>query len=84
MNSHIVKDKIRENPKSLNMKVSINMDDGKNKVDKIIDEFAESERLKEGVNKIKQGAVATTKFSISFVTVGLIIFVILVALGIIT
>jgi hypothetical protein len=66
------------------MNVSIKMDDGKNKIDKIIDEIAESERLKQGAKKVKQGVVKTTKFSISFIIIGFIILIILVALGIVS
>lgn len=82
MNNDIVKDEAK--PTSFNMNVSIKIDDGKNKIDKIIDEFAESERLKQGANKIKQGVVITTKFSISFIIIGFIILIILVALGLVS
>lgn len=80
----IIKDKDDPELGSINMNVSINIDDGKNKVDKVIDEFAESERLKQGVNKVKKGVVTTTKFSISFIVIGFIILIILVALGIVS
>lgn len=69
---------------SLNMNVSINIDDGKNKVDKVIDQFAESERLKQGVDKVKNGAITTAKFSISIIVLGFMLLIVLVALGIIS
>lgn len=80
----MVNDKIDLKPTSLNMNVSINIEDGKNKIDKVIDEFAKSEKIKDGVNKVKKGVVTTTKFSISFVVIGFILLLILVALGIVS
>jgi hypothetical protein len=71
-------------PRSASVNVSINFDDGKNKVDKVIDEFAESERLRQGVNKLKNGIVTTIKFSILFIVVSLLLLIILVALGIVS
>lgn len=82
--NHDVEDKVDSKPTSLNMNVSLKIDDGKNKVDKVIDEIAESERLKQSVKKVKKGVVTTTKFSISFVLIGFIVLVILVALGIVS
>ena len=81
-NNEVIKSKAE--PRDVNMNISINIDDGSNKVDKVIDAFAESERLKQGVNKIKDGAVTTAKLSISFVVIGFVLLVILVALGIIS
>ena len=84
MNDNIIKDKVDSNSTTLNMNVSIDIDDGKNKVDKLINEIAESERLQQGVNKVKKGVVTTTKFSISFMVIGFVLLVILVALGVVS
>lgn len=70
--------------RSTSVKLSINFDDGKNKVDKVIDEIAESERLRQGVNKVKNGLVTTIKFSILFIVASLLLLIILVALGIVS
>lgn len=84
MKNEIIKNETDPKQGSLNLNVNINIDDGKNKVDKVIDEFAESERLKQGVNKVKNGVVTTTKFSISFVVIGFILLIVLVAFGIVS
>lgn len=84
MNNNITKEKIDTNDVSLNMNISINIDDGKNKVDKVINEFAESERLKQGVNKVKKSLITTTKIFISFAIIGFLLLIVLVALGIVS
>ena len=83
MKNNITEDKVDLKQTSLNMNVFVNIDDGKNKVDKIIDEFAESERLNQGVHKIKKGAVVATKFSIYAVIIWFILLVLFVAIGIV-
>lgn len=84
MSDNIIKDETDSVIKSFKMDVSINVDDGKNKIDKIVDEFAESKRLKQGFDKVKKGVVFTTKFSILFIIIGFILLIFLVALGIIS
>ena len=75
--------KSKTKPTLLNVQMSINIDDGKNKVDKIIDEVIESERLKSGVDIVKSCVGSVVKFTVFSGTIIFIILIIAVAAGIV-
>lgn len=55
----------------------------KNKVDAVIDEVLESERLKQGANTVKSGTVGLIKFAIVIGVVGFVLLILGVMTGVI-